>query len=62
MVKFAKVDWLKIEEAMRRSIRGASQSTDSYLFEPAYREDPKRYSDLHSKVRAEEQDKVRNGF
>lgn len=59
MAPKATVNWFRVEEAMRRSVRGHATDQDRELAAAAHRADPVRYGQLHGDVRQQEQDAVR---
>jgi len=54
------IDWLQVEETIRDSITGRGDLLHVVdVCARAYREDPARYKELHRRIKAEEQAKVR---
>jgi hypothetical protein len=53
------LNWLAIEQAMRRSVRGRATEGDSRLCQAAHKADPVTYSALNRYVRSEEQEAFR---
>lgn len=53
------VDWNKVEEACRRSVRGRIVDGDQQLVTQAYQSDPATYAELSRRIRAEEQEAFR---
>lgn len=49
-----RIDWRKVEKAMRESITGRGTEEGHLLCQKAYRADPKRYTALHQQTKGDE--------
>lgn len=53
------INWLSVEEAIRRSVRGKSTEGDRSLIHDAFNRESKAYTELSKCVRLEEQEQFR---
>lgn len=58
----SRIDWLAVEQAMRRSVTGRGTDSDMELCQRAYQADPERYGDLNRRVRGQEFESEKNRY
>jgi hypothetical protein len=54
-----KVNWVRVEDCMRKAAHGSLSETEFVLCSNAYKADPAKYGELSRRIRGEEQEAVR---